>query len=61
MGSVHLSGVASLSRRYLIALSKWPFPCFAAVRRAEGPLPLGEPCWASRLGRERSVEEVLKV
>lgn len=60
MGSVHLSGVESLSRRYLTALSRCPFPCFAAVRRALD-LPLGDVCVARMLGRARSVEEVLKV
>jgi hypothetical protein len=38
--STHLSGVESLSRRYRIALSRWPLPCFAAVRRAF--LPFGD-------------------
>ncbi len=32
--SVHLSGVESLSNRYLTALSKWPLPVLAAVRIA---------------------------
>jgi hypothetical protein len=38
IGSVHLSGIASLSNKYLIALSKWPFPCFATVSSAEALL-----------------------
>jgi hypothetical protein len=40
IGSVHLSGMESLSRRYRIALSRCPFPCLAAVRREF--LPLGD-------------------
>ena len=63
MGSVHLSGVESLSRRYRIALSRWPLPCFAAVSSADD-LPLGEPEGGGmvlmRWGRDRSVEEELK-
>ena len=61
MGSAHLSGMASLSRIYLIALSKWPLPFFAAVSKAEGALPFGEAVewYASRVGR--SVEDELKV
>lgn len=35
IGSGHLSGVASLSSRYRIALSRCPLPCFAAVRRED--------------------------
>lgn len=63
MGSVDLSGTASLSRRYLMALSRWPFPCFAAMSRGLGPFaplgPAGVACCASRA--DKSVEEVLKV
>jgi hypothetical protein len=49
-----------------MALSKWPLPCFAAVRRAEAwVVLLGEGAAGvdseSRVGRERSVVEVLKV
>lgn len=42
-----------------MALSRWPLPCFAAVRIADA-LPLGED-WARMLGRVRSVVEELKV
>ena len=63
MGSGHLSGVASLSSRYRIALSKWPLPCFATVSKAE-LFPLGELadtaarcCCESKDGR--SVDDVL--
>jgi hypothetical protein len=45
-----------------MALSRCPLPCFAAVRRAF--LPLGDEvdaAWESRVGSERSVEDVLKV
>lgn len=45
-----------------MALSRCPLPCFAAVRRAF--LPLGDEAdaaWDSRAGRERSVDDVLKV
>ena len=62
--SEHLSGVESLSRRNRMALSRCPFPCLAAVRRAEVCAALlGEldaDC-ERREGRERSVVEVLKV
>ena len=65
MGSGHLSGIASLSSRYRMALSIWPLPCRAAVRSAE-PLPFGETdaercCWERSEGRLRSVEELEKV
>lgn len=52
-----------------MALSRWPLPCFAAVRSAD-PLPFGDAelaeaeamcCWESSCGSERSVEEELKV
>ena len=48
-----------------MALSRWPFPWRAAVRRAD-PLPFGDTeaercCWERRVGRLRSVEEELKV
>jgi len=62
IGSVHLSGMESLSRRYRIALSRCPLPCLAAVRRAF--LPLGDEAdvaWESNVGRDRSVDDVLKV
>jgi hypothetical protein len=62
IGSAHLSGVESLSRRYRIALSRCPLPCLAAVRRAF--LDFGDEldvAWESRLGSERSVDDVLNV
>ena len=67
MGSVDLSGTASLSSRYLIALSKWPFPCFAAMSNALGPFPplgrvgLGGPTACCANKADKSVEDVLKV
>ena len=43
IGSVLLSGVASLSSKYRTALSRWPFPCRAAVKSPIPPvLDLGE-------------------
>lgn len=64
MESEHLSGVESLSRRNRIALSRCPFPCLAAIRRAEVCAALlGEldaDC-ERREGSERSVVEELKV
>jgi hypothetical protein len=59
MGSVHLSGVASLSSRYRTALSRCPLPCFAAVR-SELPFDFGLD-WDRREGRDKSVELVLNV
>ena len=61
IGSVHLSGCASLSSKYRIALSRCPFPCFAAVSSALGPLPFGDVFCASRLGNDRSFVDVLNV
>lgn len=60
IGSVHLSGTASLSNKYLIALSKWPLPCLATVRRALALL-LGLLPALMREGRERSVVDDEKV
>lgn len=49
-----------------MALSKWPFPCFAAVISGWGVLFLGEPArtwdadrldWDSKLGNDRSVAD----
>lgn len=59
IGSVHLSGVASLSNKYRIALSKCPFPCFATVSSADALL-LGED-WERRVLSERSVVDELNV
>ena len=58
MGSVHLSGVESLSRMKRMARSRWPLPCFAAERRGFG-FDFGDAMWDwERMeGRERSVEE----
>lgn len=61
MGSVHWSGVESLSSKYRMALSRWPLPCFAAVSSAE-PRVFGVGWDARRDGRERSLlEEELNV
>lgn len=62
MGSVHLSGVESLSRRKRMARSRWPLPCFAAVRSGFD-FDFGEDmCDCERMeGSERSVEEEEKV
>ena len=49
-----------------MALSRWPLPCFAAVKSAE-PFPFGEAefvdmcCCESSCGSERSVEDELNV
>lgn len=59
--SVHLSGVESLSKRYRTALSKWPFPLFAAVRRTLLLLDDGEGELERIEGSERSVVEPEKV
>jgi hypothetical protein len=64
IGSVHLSGVESLSRRYLIALSRCPFPCLAAVRMGFVCLVRTGEVWPDcdrMLGRERSVVDELNV
>lgn len=68
IGSGQRSGVASLSSRYLMALSRWPFPCLATVRSALDPLRDGEfaawegECdWASICGSDRSVLDALNV
>lgn len=45
-----------------MALSRCPLPCLAAVRRAF--LDLGDEvdvAWESRVGRDRSVDDALKV
>lgn len=69
MPSVHLSGMASLSSRYLTALSRCRPPVRAAVSKALGrkPAPLmGDDadddcccccCWASKEGKDKSVED----
>lgn len=62
MGSAHLSGVESLSRRKRMARSRWPLPCLAAERRGFG-FVFGDAMWDwERMeGRERSVDEELNV
>lgn len=62
MDSVHLSGVESLSRIKRIARSRWPLLCLAAERRGFD-FVFGDAIWDwdKMEGRERSVEEELKV
>ena len=59
----HIGSVQeSLSRRWRIALSSWPLPCFATVKSADD-LPLGEleggGIVLMRWGKNRSVAEEL--
>lgn len=69
IGSVHRSGWASLSSKYLTALSRCLVPCLAAIRRAfvffalvgeRGEANCDCDC-ASRDGKERSVDEAENV
>ena len=66
MLSVHLSGTVSLSNKYLTALSRCRPPVRAAVSSALGRNPtalVGDDdcccccCWASKDGKDRSVED----